>query len=484
MLTNKNKIYGILLLAASVLAAALIIYLYTSTCYDGKKSRGETGIDCGGKCPPCIDSFREEFPLKCYNGNRDADNGETGIDCGGKCPPCPLSPAIDCKTAKIEIIPENPECNEEVTFRCNLLSGCNPVWHFSTGDRRNGCETAYTFTSGTNTVMLYADTVKIYEKSFEVECPPAVAVVEPLIEEISPVITPTCNDGIQNGDETGIDCGGSCNKSCPPKINCSNIIAEITPKGKLEPNETITFTCNLPADCNPIWDFGNGKEKSGHQVTNTFLHAGEYTVKVYADGVRVGTTEVIITRTPAPPVLPVSPDCTLEIEADGDRCNEDITFTCGISSPDGCNIYWIFDGQERMYGCEVKYKFSSEGEHHYKVYAGGTPVQASINITCPTTTSLPEESTSLKNDLQAIVTAIRENETWPKRRHLNTIIYGHGFCGGEDARKNTRVHVDRRYTTLKDYIMRTLNRNTIIESVTLERDTNGCINFIIIQDEN
>jgi hypothetical protein len=47
---------------------------YTMNCHDGSC---ETGIDCGGPCPPCEN---------CFNGVR--DNGETGIDCGGSCMPC------------------------------------------------------------------------------------------------------------------------------------------------------------------------------------------------------------------------------------------------------------------------------------------------------------------------------------------------------------------------------------------------------------
>ncbi len=51
---------------------------YITTCYDGIKNNGETGIDCGGPCPPCP---------TCDDGIKNQD--ETGIDCGGPCPPCP-----------------------------------------------------------------------------------------------------------------------------------------------------------------------------------------------------------------------------------------------------------------------------------------------------------------------------------------------------------------------------------------------------------
>ncbi len=51
--------------------------VYTGTCSDGMQNQGETGIDCGGPCPPCP---------SCFDGTK--NQGETGIDCGGPCPPC------------------------------------------------------------------------------------------------------------------------------------------------------------------------------------------------------------------------------------------------------------------------------------------------------------------------------------------------------------------------------------------------------------
>jgi hypothetical protein len=57
------------------------------TCSDGIQNQGETGIDCGGPCPPCP---------TCNDGIKNCHimpNGvtlcETGIDCGGPCEPCP-----------------------------------------------------------------------------------------------------------------------------------------------------------------------------------------------------------------------------------------------------------------------------------------------------------------------------------------------------------------------------------------------------------
>jgi hypothetical protein len=54
------------------------------SCIDKIKNQGETKIDCGGPCQPCI-----AVPT-CTDGFRNQD--ETGIDCGGKCKACPKEP--------------------------------------------------------------------------------------------------------------------------------------------------------------------------------------------------------------------------------------------------------------------------------------------------------------------------------------------------------------------------------------------------------
>lgn len=58
-----------------------------STCSDGKQNGDETGVDCGGSCPPC----REP---SCYDGIKNGD--ETGVDCGGSCLECGSRPTHRC----------------------------------------------------------------------------------------------------------------------------------------------------------------------------------------------------------------------------------------------------------------------------------------------------------------------------------------------------------------------------------------------------
>ncbi len=59
-------------------------------CSNGIRDRGETGVDCGGPCRPCLQDGGSDVvtdtlvPLPtCYDGIRNQD--ELGVDCGGRC---------------------------------------------------------------------------------------------------------------------------------------------------------------------------------------------------------------------------------------------------------------------------------------------------------------------------------------------------------------------------------------------------------------
>jgi len=57
-------------------------------CYNNEQDGNETGVDCGGDCPPCdwVETDGWGQP-QCSNGKKDGD--ETGVDCGGEsCRPC------------------------------------------------------------------------------------------------------------------------------------------------------------------------------------------------------------------------------------------------------------------------------------------------------------------------------------------------------------------------------------------------------------
>lgn len=54
-----------------------------SLCYNFHQDPGETGVDCGGDCPPCscFNTALDDHPL--------LPERETDVDCGGPCDPCP-----------------------------------------------------------------------------------------------------------------------------------------------------------------------------------------------------------------------------------------------------------------------------------------------------------------------------------------------------------------------------------------------------------
>jgi len=68
------------------------------TCFDGIQNQGETGIDCGGLCPicpTCSDNIQNQ--------------GEESIDCGGPCEPCP-SCSDGIKNCHHDLCEEKVDC--------------------------------------------------------------------------------------------------------------------------------------------------------------------------------------------------------------------------------------------------------------------------------------------------------------------------------------------------------------------------------------
>src|SRR5688572_12226824 len=74
-----------------------------SVCTDGQPSAAESGIDCGGGCPPCdmgetCRIHQDCESLACANGtcqqpsceDQVKNGAEADIDCGGVCAPCPF----------------------------------------------------------------------------------------------------------------------------------------------------------------------------------------------------------------------------------------------------------------------------------------------------------------------------------------------------------------------------------------------------------
>jgi len=95
----------------------------TSDCDDGIQNGAETGIDCGGSCDACSVS-------DCDNGI--IDGSETGVDCGGNCPSscCTSLPNTppNCGTCT-DLITNGNEWDDDCGGRCyedfGLIGACN-----------------------------------------------------------------------------------------------------------------------------------------------------------------------------------------------------------------------------------------------------------------------------------------------------------------------------------------------------------------------
>lgn len=118
----------------------------------------------------------------CYNGVKDENKGETGIDCGGRCMACEDL----CDDGKWNGLEEKRDCG----------GVCDPC-----EDDITGLITGNTCLNGRKDYNEEGiDCGGVCTKSCS-ERTPDVVVETP---------APTCFDGTKNGNEEGIDCGGSC----------------------------------------------------------------------------------------------------------------------------------------------------------------------------------------------------------------------------------------------------------------------------------
>ncbi len=129
----------------------------------------------GGKC----------VAASCSNGV--ADPGETDVDCGGACTPC-----ISGKACQLAVDCASKVC---VSQKCASPTCADGV--------RNGDETSSD--CGGNCLSKCDAGAPCLSPS---DCASSVCVAG-LCQ------TPSCVDGRENGDEFGVDCGGSCLRPCP-----------------------------------------------------------------------------------------------------------------------------------------------------------------------------------------------------------------------------------------------------------------------------
>lgn len=165
--------------------------------------------DCPGSTPPsCTDGIQ--------NGN------ETGVDCGGSCPPCNTgcSSNTGTLTLKLDNYPSETTWNIKNSAGASLYSGgpynspnaiitvalCLP----------NGCYTFNIFdTYGDGICCSYGQGYyNVVVNGTTVATGGQFTFSDTKSFCLNTNNTPTCTDGIKNGNETGIDCGGSC-PACP-----------------------------------------------------------------------------------------------------------------------------------------------------------------------------------------------------------------------------------------------------------------------------
>lgn len=157
------------------------------TCSDGIQNGTETGVDCGGSCPPCacngttvslsltFDNYPEETSWVIRNASNTtvASGGTYASQPDGSTLNVPLCLADGCYTFTISDSFGDGMCCAYGNGSFNL-SGPNGT--LASGGQF-GASASFNFCVGG----------------------------EP---------APTCDDGIQNGDETGVDCGGSACQPC------------------------------------------------------------------------------------------------------------------------------------------------------------------------------------------------------------------------------------------------------------------------------
>lgn len=125
-------------------------------CSDGLVSDAETGVDCGGACPPC----QEHQPCQVAN------------DCLTLACSDGVCLAVSCEDGIANGSESDRDCGGQCERRCGAGDGCRVAADCASG-------------------VCSSDSCQ----------------------------APACNDQARNGDETGVDCGGSC-PACPTTAPC------------------------------------------------------------------------------------------------------------------------------------------------------------------------------------------------------------------------------------------------------------------------
>jgi hypothetical protein len=210
-----------------------------SVCTDGLPSDAETGVDCGGGCPPCAMGepcveHQDCESMACGEGicqmptcDDGVKNGsETDSDCGGQCQRC--GTGRDCK--------QNADCLDRVCVddRCQL--------HRCDDGVLNGAETSIDCggDEGCDACQI-GDACTVDDDCVSDKCSQGVCVA------------PGCTDNVLNGNETDVDCGGDMCGPCQAGQHCTI------------DDECLSMICDADQECTAAAcddDVKNGEESA------------------------------------------------------------------------------------------------------------------------------------------------------------------------------------------------------------------------------
>ena len=212
------------------------ITLPAPTCTDGIQNQGETGVDCGGPCPPCGAGG-------CSNcGNPTTISAlpfnATSTTCGACNDYSSLNAcASTYMNGEDYVYAYTPLVAEQIDVTLTGTSTYTGVFVTAGCPTSGVCVASSTSAGGNPAIngvsLLAGQTYYIIISTWPApNCTPFTININGII--------PTCSDGLQNGGETGVDCGGPCPPcsgaatagDCSDAINiCTNSSFSVDPSG-------------------------------------------------------------------------------------------------------------------------------------------------------------------------------------------------------------------------------------------------------------
>lgn len=186
-----------------------------SFCHDGLTGANETGIDCGGLCPPC-----------------DAGQGCVNVsDCTSKVCTQGVCQAASCQDAVLNGDETAVDCGGVCPIHCDVGQGCQSPYDCRTSVCAGTCQAASCTDGAHNGDESATDCGGSCDP-----CPNGQPCLAPAdcrsgscFHDIC--VNAGCTDQIKNGNETGVDCGGSCapcsgNAACSTNSDCASLICD------------------------------------------------------------------------------------------------------------------------------------------------------------------------------------------------------------------------------------------------------------------